>query len=115
MIEAKVVFILLFLLMGISSFRLKYSNQLRIIEKSFIIFIILCGSIIILQPHLLDKLASPLKIQRGRDLLFYIYMLVSMWALIRNHNRINYITNKINKLTSQVAVQNAKDISEDVN
>ena len=115
MIEAKVVFIILFLLMGISSFRVKYSNQLRIIEKTFIIFIILCGSIIILQPDLLDKLASPLKIQRGRDLLFYVYMLSSMWALIRNHNRINYITNKINKLTSQVAVQNAKDISKNVN
>lgn len=106
MIEAKITFFLLLIVFGLSITRLKYSNQLRITEKIILIFFFLSISIFILNPSLLDVIASPLKIERGRDFLFYILIPSSLWIGIRNHLRLNFLNSKINKISSELALKN---------
>ena len=104
MIEAKIIFGLLTIFVFTSFMRVQFSNQLRLIEKVIIIFIFISFLIIISFPILLDKIANILKIDRGRDLLFYLYMFLSFWGLIRSHKRINKLTSSLNKVTSQLAL-----------
>ena len=104
MIEAKIVFFLLTIFVFSSLMRFQYSNQLRLYEKIIIIFIFVISLIIIFSPSLLDKIAILLKIERGRDLLFYFYMFLSFWGLIRSHIRINKLTSSLNRVTSQLAI-----------
>jgi len=104
MIEAKIVFGLLTIFVFTSFMRVQYSNQLRLYEKLFIIIIFITSLIIIFSPSLLDKIAKLLKIERGRDLLFYFYMFLSFWGLIRSHIRINKLSSSLNRVTSQLAL-----------
>ena len=104
MIEAKIVFGLLTIFVFSSILRVQYSNQLRLYEKIFILFIFFSSLIIIFSPSLLDQIASLLKIERGRDLLFYFYMFLSFWGLIRSHIRINKLSSSLNRVTSQLAL-----------
>ena len=104
MIEAKIVFSLISVLFFSSLFKVRYNNQLRLIEKITLIVLFLVSILLILKPTLLDQIAFPLKIERGRDLLFYIYMVFSSWGLIRSHIRINSLSSRLNKLTSQIAI-----------
>ena len=53
---------------------------------------------------ILDKIAILLKIERGRDFLFYIYIMASFWGLLRSHVRINYQSSLIKKLASELAM-----------
>ena len=106
MIEAKIIFGLLIVFVFSSLLRVQFSNQLRLYEKLIIIIIFISSLILITTPSLLDKMAILLKIERGRDLLFYIYMILSFWGLIRSHIRINKLTSSLNKLTSQLAIIN---------
>ena len=107
MIEAKIVFSLLTIFVFTSFMRVQYNNKLRLYEKIFIIFIFLSSLIIISFPSLLDIIAEILKIERGRDLLFYLYMFLSFWGLIRSHKRINKLTSSLNRVTSQLAIISA--------
>lgn len=104
MIGAKIIFGLLTIFVLTSLLRIQYSNQLRLIEKIIIIFIFISSLIIISFPILLDKFANTLKLERGRDLLFYLYMFLSFWGLIRSHKRINKLSSSLNKVTSQLAL-----------
>ena len=104
MIEAKIVFGLLTIFVFSSILRVQYSNQLRLYEKIFILFIFFSSLIIIFSPSLLDQIASLLKIERGRDLLFYFYMFLSFWGLIRSHIRINKLSSSLKRVTSQLAL-----------
>ena len=102
--EAKLIFSILIILSFFSVMRLNFSNQLRIKEKLIFILIFIFIFIIIFNPLLLDKVAKALKIERGRDLLFYLFMITSTWVLIRNHIRINKLSSRINKITSQLSI-----------
>ncbi len=104
MIEAKIIFGLITIFIFSSLLRVQYSNQLRLYEKLIIIIIFISSLILIATPSLLDKIAILLKIERGRDLLFYVYMILSFWGLIRSHIRINKLTSSLNRLTSQLAI-----------
>ena len=104
MIEAKIIFGILTIFVFTSFMRVQYSNQLRLYEKIIIIFIFLSSLIIISFPSLLDRIANILKIERGRDLLFYLYMFMSFWGLIRSHKRINKLTSSLNKVISDLAL-----------
>ena len=106
MIEAKIIFFLLLIAFGLSISKLKYSNQLRITEKLILIIFFFSISIFILNPTLLDAIASLLKIERGRDFLFYILIPSSIWLGIRNHLRLNYLSSKLSKISSELALKN---------
>ena len=73
MIEAKIIFSFLIILLLFSVLRLNFSNQLRINEKLIFIIIFPFIFLIIFNPSLLDLLADLIKVERGRDLLFYFY------------------------------------------
>ena len=104
MILAKIIFGTLIIIIFSSLLKLKYSNGLRILEKVIIIFLLLSSLIIVLKPSILQSLADILSIQRGRDLLFYIYILSSFWLLFRCHIRINKLNSSINKLISKISI-----------
>ena len=104
MIEAKIIFGILSIVVFSSLLRVQYSNQLRLLEKIILIILFFLSLIFISSPSLLDALAKLLKIERGNDLLFYLYMLLSGWGLIRSHIRINKLTSSLNKLSSQMAI-----------
>ena len=100
----KLIFASLSLLVFFSALKVQYSNQLRLYEKFVFLILTVSSLIIITNPVLLDIVAGSLKVERGTDLLFYIYMLLSCWGLIRSHIRINTLSSSINKLTSQIAI-----------
>ena len=104
MILAKIVFGTLIVVIFSSLLKLKYSNQLRIIEKTIIIFLLFASLILVFNPSILQYFADFLYIQRGRDLLFYIYILASIWLLFRCHLRINQLNNSINRIVSKISV-----------
>ena len=114
MIEAKLIFGVLIILIFSSLLRIQYSNQLRLYEKIVLIILFLSSIIVVSKPNLLDPIAQYLKIDRGRDLLFYLYMLLSFWGLLRSHIRINKLSSDINKITSQIAIDSPiLEIEED--
>ena len=105
MIFSKILFTILGLIIFFLIFRLKYSFQIRIIEKIILTLLFLLGFTIILNPSILDIAAKILNIDRGRDLLFYLFMMLTIWGLIRSHIRINYQSSRIKKLISELALK----------
>ena len=105
MIIAKIFFIILLLIIFFLIFRIKYSYQIRIIEKIILTIFFAIAFVVILNPAILDKAAKFLNIDRGRDLLFYLYMLFSSWGLIRSHIKINYQSSRIKKVISELALK----------
>ena len=71
MIEAKLIFGILIIVIFSSLLRVQYSNQLRLNEKLILLLIFILSIIVVALPNLLDKIATLIKIGRGRDLLFY--------------------------------------------
>ena len=108
MIEAKLLFSFLVIILVLSLLKLKYTNQLRLIEKLIFLIFITCIFILIINPFILEKFAAPLKIERGRDLLIYLYILLSSWGLIRTHIRINLLSSRINSLAGDQALNSPK-------
>ena len=104
MIEAKLIFGILSIIIFSSLLRVQYNNQLRLYEKIVLIILFFVSLVFISSPSLLDALAKLLKIERGNDFLFYVYMLLSGWGLIRSHIRINKLTSSLNKVSSQIAI-----------
>ena len=104
MIEAKILFGLLIAIFFISIIRQDLSNQFRVREKLFLLLLFFSSCLILVNPQFLDKLAILIKVERGRDLLFYIYMIIATWGAIRNHIRLNMLSNRINKITSHLAI-----------
>ena len=104
MIQSKLFFTVLGLLLFYFIFRLKYTYQLRVIEKVILGIFFIIGFAIILDPTILDKAALLLNVDRGRDLLFYIYIILSSWGLIRSHIRINYQSSRLKKLISEISL-----------
>ena len=104
MIQAKLIFSLILVIFFLSLLRINFSNQLRIKEKLVLIFLFPIAFLIIFNPNLLDQLALLFEVERGRDLLFYFFMLISSWGLVRNHIRINKLSSNINKLVSKLAI-----------
>ena len=105
MITAKITFLLITILVAFSISRIKYSIELRIKEKIIILLLFTLALVLILDPKILDALASLLNIERGRDLLFYIFIPISTWIGIRNHIRINHLNKKINSIASNAALK----------
>ena len=104
MIIAKLFFTILGLLLFYFVFRLKYTFQFRVIEKVVLAILFILGFALILNPTILDKAAIIFNVDRGRDLLFYFYIMLSTWGLIRSHIRINYQSSKLKKLISELAL-----------
>lgn len=104
MIEAKLIFGILSIIIFSSLLRVQYNNQLRLYEKIILIILFFVSLVFISSPSLLDALAKLLKIERGNDFLFYVYVLLSGWGLIRSHIRINKLTSSLNKVSSQIAI-----------
>ena len=104
MMQAKLFFLVLGLTFLFFIFRLKYTFQLRIIEKVILGIFFIIGFAIILNPVILDKAAIILNVDGGRDLLFYIYIILSSWGLIRSHIRINSQSSRLKKLISEIAL-----------
>ncbi len=112
MIEAKLLFSFLVIILVLSLLKLKYTNQLRLIEKLIFLIFVACMFILIINPFILEKISAPLKIERGRDLLIYLYILFSSWGLIRTHVRINLLSSRINTLAGEQALNSPKRESE---
>tara|TARA_B000000532_G_C18790487_1_gene372405 strand:+ start:504 stop:848 length:345 start_codon:yes stop_codon:yes gene_type:complete len=108
MIEIKFLLLLVTFILFTSFFRLKFSNQLRIYEKIILLLILGAGIIFVINPGILFYISTPLKIGRGADLIFYFYIILSFWALIRSHIRQNMLEEKINSIASEFALFNPK-------
>ncbi len=106
MILTKLILISIFILAFGSLLRLKLDDGIRIIEK-FILSITLIGGVIILSvPNSIKVFSDFLKIGRPVDLIFYLYIIFSLWFMLRSHIRINKLESKINNLISYVSLIN---------
>ena len=104
MILAQCTFFLLISLAFGSLLRIKLSNGIRVIEKLIILILFIIGTLLIFNPYLLRYLSDLLKIRRGVDLLFYFYIVISTWFLLRTHIRANRIEKRLNKIVSTVTL-----------
>tara|TARA_Y100000589_G_scaffold116348_1_gene110264 strand:- start:1131 stop:1457 length:327 start_codon:yes stop_codon:yes gene_type:complete len=105
---AQILFIILTTTLFISLIVLQNPYTLRLYEKIILFFSFIFAVVLILNPALLDLIAKPLLISRGTDLFFYMYVLLSLWGLLRCHIRLNKINSKLNKLISEVALKDIK-------
>ena len=103
---------ILFIILSTSLFLSLIVSQnpytLRLYEKIILIFSFIFSIILISNPALLDLIAKPLLISRGKDLLFYMYMFLSIWGVLRCHIRLNKMNSKLNKLVSDLALKDVK-------
>ncbi len=113
MIGAKIFLFLLILLLVIFIFRFKYTNRFRIMEKLTLLTVFFGSIIIVIEPKILENIANLIGIERGKDLIFYLYILLSAWGLLRNHARINSLNSRLNKLISTVGFNAAEKINKD--
>lgn len=105
MIELKIFLTIFLVLIVFSLIKVQFSNNLRIIEKVIFFLFVLTTQYVIINPKILYYVSAPLKIERGIDLIFYIYIFISLWIFTRNHIRLNMLNKKINKLTSKLALE----------
>ena len=103
---AQILFFALSTVLFLSLSRFQNVNTLRSYEKIILLIAFLFSVVLILKPSLLDLIAKPLLIERGTDLLFYIYIFLSFWGVIKCHIRLNQINSKLNKLISEISINN---------
>lgn len=104
MIFAQAIFFLAILFFLASLLRVGYTNGVRLVEKASLAILSICGLALVLKPQLLDGLALITGVERGRDLLFYAYIVISGWAIFRTHIRANKISIQLSKLNSEIAI-----------
>ena len=109
MIMAKAFILILILLIFGSLLRIKLNNGVRIVEKITFIILFCLGSLLILKPVILQLFSNFLSINRSIDLLFYSYILVSMWVILRTHIRINRLENTISSLVCKLSLKYHED------
>ena len=107
MIFAQLLFFIAILVFLASLLRVGYTNGVRLVEKGSLAILSICGFALVLKPQLLDGLALITGVERGRDLLFYAYIVISGWALFRTHIRANKISIQLSKLNSEIAILRA--------
>ena len=105
---AQILFIILSTSLFLSLIVSQNPYTLRLYEKIILFFSFIFAIFLILNPALLDLIAKPLLISRGTDLFFYMYILLSLWGVLRCHIRLNKINSKLNKLISEVALKDIK-------
>ena len=108
MILAKIIFLILLSIAFGSLLSLDFNRGIRITEKLILIILFVFSLSITINANIMRLLANLLNIKRGVDLLFYIYIISSLWLMIRTHIRINLVERKINKLISKIALQDEK-------
>ena len=107
MIFAQLLFFTAILIFLASLLRIGYTNGVRLAEKGLLSILSICGFALVLKPQLLDGLALIAGVERGRDLLFYTYIVISGWAIFRTHIRANKTSIQLSKLNSELAILRA--------
>ena len=102
---AQILFLLISSVLFFSLLRFQSQYTLRVYEKFILISFFILSIILIINPTLLDILARSLLIARGSDLLFYFYILFSLWGVLKCHFRLNKINSKLNKIISEMAIK----------
>ena len=108
MIIAKIIFLFLLSIAFGSLLSLDLNKGIRITEKLILIILFIFSLFITINPNVMRLIADLLNIKRGVDLLFYIFIISSLWLMIRTHIRINLVERKINKIVSKIALQDEK-------
>ena len=94
MIIAKIIFLFLLSIAFGSLLSLDLNKGIRITEKLILIILFIFLLFIIIKSNVM-RLIRFIK-YKGVDLLFYIFIISSLWLMIRTHIRINLVR-KINK------------------
>lgn len=103
MIILKLILSTFLIVAFISIIRFKFSDGLRLIEKSALIIFSITALTLIIVPSLLQPLSRLLGLQ-ARAILLYTYIIFSSWFLFRSHLRINLLNYKCNKLISEISI-----------
>lgn len=108
MILAQLLFLTLLSLVFSTLFRGKIGKGIRITEKFLFITLFLSGILLIFNPKIMRGIADFFNITRGVDLLFYLYIVTSIWIILRTHIRLNLIDKNIKEIISNMALNNTK-------
>lgn len=100
---AQIVFVLLLLFIG--RYIIKQDN--RLISRLIIISVLLIGIIIIFQPELTSNIAHILGIGRGTDLIFYMFIFISVLLFGYLRSEQNELSRKLTKITREIAIKDA--------
>lgn len=66
------------------------------------------GILLVIFPGLSSLIAKFFNIGRGTDLVFYVWILFTLFKFLRYESRINELQKNVTKLTSHIAVKEAK-------
>jgi hypothetical protein len=94
-------------LLSILFFTLLQSRSHRILRTTMIVSVLL-GIIFTWMPTLSNKIANYFGVGRGADLIFYIWILVSMLALVALYFSFNRQNKQITELTRSIALLEAE-------
>ena len=99
--------ILSVMLLGILLFTLMQSRRGFVLRTTMILSVLL-GLVLTWAQGLANKIANYLGVGRGADLIFYIWILVSMLALVALYFGINRQSKQITELTRTLALYMAE-------
>lgn len=99
-----------------------YIFRLRtlIMDRIIFFFFVLVGAVLIINPDLSTIVAKYLGIGRGADLVFYIFIIISLFFAISTNARQKHLQRQITLLIRQIALSNPiqpdpKDLSTSPN
>lgn len=72
------------------------------------------GIIFVLYPNLAQNIANFFNIGRGTDLVFYVWIIFTLFKFLRYESRINELQKNVTELTRQLSINEANSPSVDV-
>ncbi len=115
MISVRIFFGILLILFFGSFFLVRYSNRLRIIEKSILIIFATYFIALFCYPELINIPMNRLGIENQIEIFFYTYIFLSSWVFIKCHLRLNRLNSKLNTVISELALLKVERGNKDNN
>ncbi len=84
-----------------------YIYRLRTVFLDRIIYLVcaLLGIILVIDPPLTTQIANWLGIGRGADLLFYLFIIASLFYVVATRSRIRRLEQQVTRLVQQNAIE----------
>lgn len=78
------------------------------IDKIILLMLLACGITFIVVPDITSAIANKIGVGRGVDLIFYLFIMTSVFLLITLYSKIKFLEKELTSLTRELAKEFAK-------
>jgi len=102
---------LIFILFLLGLIYIIHINRSVLLHRSVLLVIIALGIVFVIFPSLTSLIASLIGIGRGTDLIFYLFILFSLFIVVYQASELNKLNLKITEVVRYLSIQNAQDLT----